>query len=182
MEPRYIAVEEIRLLEVNETLLNTMIMRIASEKLSGEWECRVYQPKYKLLWVTSWFRLQVLPFDAYRRLTMGPVAQSLVGGVRGTVIYSLLGTIAGLAALAGGMYWIVRRRQRRIQAQLVLFKQSGLWSQSGETATLLAGDSEAEEGEEEEEEEGEEQAGAVLVEVPEETEIELTAAETTDEG
>ncbi|KAF0309121.1 A disintegrin and metalloproteinase with thrombospondin motifs 12 [Amphibalanus amphitrite] len=88
MEPRYIAVEEIRLLEVNETLLNTMIMRIASEKLSGEWECRVYQPKYKLLWVTSWFRLQVLPFDAYRRLTMGPVAQSLVGGVRGTVIYS----------------------------------------------------------------------------------------------
>ena len=80
------------------------------------------------------------------------------------------------------MYWIVRRRQRRIQAQMVLFKQSGLWSQTGETAALLAGDSEAEEGQEEEEEEEAGEAGAVLVDVPEETETDTTAGETTDEG
>ena len=68
--------------------------------------------------------------------------------------------------LSGGMYWFVRRRQRRIQAQMVLFKRSGLWARTGETRALLA--EEAEEGEEEEEEAGKD--GGVVAEVPEQTE------------
>ena len=55
------------------------------------------------------------PFDAYRRMTLGPVAQTLVGGVRGTVLYSILGAISGLAALAGqcNRKCDSRSRQRR---------------------------------------------------------------------
>ena len=82
--------------------------------------------------------------------------------------------------VSGGMYWFVRRRQRRIQAQMVLFKRSGLWARTGETKPLLTEDIEEaeEEGEEEEEEAGED--GGVLVEVPEQTETEFSTGESED--
>ena len=80
------------------------------------------------------------------------------------------------------MYWFVRRRQRRIQAQLVLFKQSGLWAHTGETKSLLAEDSEADVEDEEEEKEGEEEEeGEVLVEVPGGTETEFSGEDTAEE-